>query len=276
MSVTRLVDPHEIRRRLERDRHWALYALADLDAEMFAQSDWWAGPAGSVALVFRGLSITPIVAIGNAEETRQLLAAIDEPAGYLNLLPHQLEAATGLYEYRSRHEMRRMFVDTVFRPWPAPVVSLHSGHADEIQALYDTGSGSGIAFSPSQLATGMFRGIRSARGALLSVAGVHVLSRQESVAGVGNVFTHPSCRNRGYARAVTSAVVAALLDASISTIGLNVEHDNAPAIRAYAQLGFTERLRYYEGVAVRTHRQGGLRDETSATASVHARVIVPK
>ena len=253
MSVTRLADPFEIRRRLERDRHWALYALADLDAEMFAQSDWWAGPAGSVALVFRGLSITPIVAVGDAEETRQLLAAIDEPTGYLNLLPHQLEAATGLYQYRSRHDMCRMFVDA-FRPWPAPVVSLHPGHADDIQALYDTGSGSGIAFSPSQLATGMFRGIRGARGELLAVAGVHVLSRQESVAGVGNIFTHPSCRNRGYARAVTSAVVTALLDASISTIGLNVEHDNAPAIRAYAQLGFTEGLRYHEGVARRRPR----------------------
>lgn len=250
MRVTRLFDTPEIRRRLERDRHWALYALADLDAEMFAHSDWWAGPEGGLALVFRGLAITPIVVLGDVAETRRLLAALDEPTGYLNLLPHQLDAAAGLYRYRDRREMRRMFLEEA-RPWPGAVEALGPAHAGEIQALYDTGAGAGIAFAPTQLATGMFRGIRGAHGELVAVAGVHVLSRQENVAGVGNVFTHPDHRNRGWARAVTSAVVTALCDASISTIGLNVEHDNAAAIRAYEQVGFVTRLRYYEGVAVR-------------------------
>ena len=253
MSVVgRLEDKSEIRRRLERDRHWALYALADLDDGMFEHCDWWAGGGDSLALVFRALQIRPILVMGDAEETRELLAALDEPAGYLNLQPHQLEAAAGLYAYTgARHQMQRMFVEELRPSAAGSVATLGPAHEREIQALYETGDGGGIAFAPFQLATGMFRGIRAEGGELVAVAGVHVLSRNESVAGVGNIFTHPHHRGQGYAQAVTSAVVTALREAGIATIGLNVEHDNAAAIAAYERIGFRTRFQYFEGVAGR-------------------------
>ena len=53
------------------------------------------------------------------------------------------------------------------------------------------------------------------------------------------------------AKIVTSAVVAALLDAGIRTIGLNVERTNTPAIRAYEAIGLRSHLNYYEGAADR-------------------------
>ncbi len=105
-----------------------------------------------------------------------------------------------------------------------------------------------MAFAPFQLSTGLFRGIRR-EGLLAAVAGVQAASRQEGVAAIGNIFTHPDFRGQGLAQTATSAVVAAVKAAGIHTIGLNVESRNAPAIHAYERIGFRTRFPYFEGVA---------------------------
>ena len=190
--------------------------------------------------------------MGDAEETRGLLAEVGQATGYLNLQPHQLEAATGLYAFTGqRHRMQRMFVDELRPRAAGKVEPLGPANEGAIQALYAMGDGGGIGFAPFQLATGMFRGIRGEGGDLVAVAGVHVMSSNQSVAGVGNVFTHPNHRGKGYAQAATSAVVTTLREAGIATIGLNVEHDNAAAIAAYERIGFQTRFHYFEGVAAR-------------------------
>jgi ribosomal protein S18 acetylase RimI-like enzyme len=48
-----------------------------------------------------------------------------------------------------------------------------------------------------------------------------------------------------------SAVVLALREAGIQTIGLNVAGSNLAAVHAYERIGFRTRCRYYEGPAVR-------------------------
>src|SRR3990172_1105473 len=111
---SRLTDKLVIRRHLNIDREWSLYALADLDDGMFEHCDWWGLPGG-LALVFRAIAIRPIFVLGDAVSTKELLAALPETTGYLNLKAHQLDAAEGIYRYRERHEMRRMFLDT-FQP----------------------------------------------------------------------------------------------------------------------------------------------------------------
>src|SRR6202035_3716210 len=93
-----LTDKSEIRRRLNIDREWSLYALADLDDGMFEHCDWWGLPGG-LALVFRAIAIRPIFVMGDAVSTRKLLTALPETTGYLNLNAHQLEAAEGIYRY---------------------------------------------------------------------------------------------------------------------------------------------------------------------------------
>ena len=244
----RLADKSEIRRRLNTDRDWSLYALTDLDGDMFPHCDWWALDDGLV-LVFRAIPIHPIFVLGSAGATRTILAALPETTGYLNLKPDQLSAADGIYRFRERHEMRRMLLDT-FQPRPGAVETLTSDHLAGIERLYSSGDGGGIAFAPYQLATGFFRGIRR-EGELVAVAGVHAASRQEGVAGIGNIFTRPDWRGRGFAQILTSAVVTSLREARIPTIGLNVETTNAPAIRAYEHLGFRTRFSYFEGPADR-------------------------
>jgi len=243
-----LHEKSEIRRRLNLDREWSLYALADLDDGMFEQCHWWC-EADGLALVFRGLEIRPIFVLGDAASTRGLLAALNEPSGYLNLKPHQVEAASGIYRFRERHQMQRMFLEDA-KPRAGRVEALTYEHANEIERLYGTGDGGGIAFAAFQLDTGFFRGIRR-DGQLVAVAGVHVVSCNESVAGLGNIFTHPDCRGQGLAQTVTSAVAMAVREAGIETIGLNVEHTNSAAIRAYERIGFHAHFSYYEGVAER-------------------------
>ena len=242
------MDKAEIRRLLNTDRPWSLYALADLDDGMFEHCDWWAH-RDSLALVFCALKIRPIFVLGDAAATRELLAQLSEASGYLNLKPEQLEGAHGIYSFRQRHHMRRLFLDAPnLRDGPSEPLTLQN--RGEIERLYATGDGGGIAFAPFQLETGFFRGIRR-DGDLVAVAGAHVVSRQESVAGLGNIFTRLDCRGHGLAQTVTSAVAAAVSEAGIRTIGLNVEDANMPAIRAYERIGFRTRFDYYEGVADR-------------------------
>jgi ribosomal protein S18 acetylase RimI-like enzyme len=242
----RLTDKSEIRRRLNIDREWSLYALADLDDGMFEHCDWWASGEG-LALVFGALEIRPIFVLGNAESTRELLGPLPVTAGYLNLKPDQLEAAEGIYRYRELHQMQRMFLDDL-KCSAGAAEPLGAGDLEQVERLYASGDGGGIAFAPFQLETGFFYGIR--RGAeLVSVAGVHVVSRNESVAGVGNIFTRPDCRGQGLAQIVTAAVAGSLKEAGIRTIGLNVELTNTTAIRVYERVGFRARFTYYEGTA---------------------------
>lgn len=242
----RVTDKSEIRRHLNLDREWSLYALADLDDGMFEHCDWWA-LADGLALVFRGVAIHPIFILGGAALTKELVTALPETTGYLNLLAHQLNAAEEIYRYRERHEMRRMFLGTL-QPRSGSVEALGLADRGDIERLYACGDGGGIAFAPFQLNTGFFRGIQRG-GELVAVAGVQVSSRNEGVAAVGNIFVRPDCRGQGLAQVVTSAVIVSLREAGIQTIGLNVENTNTTAIHVYERIGFRAHFSYFEGTA---------------------------
>ncbi len=97
---------------------------------------------------------------------------------------------------------------------------------------------------------GTFFGIE-ARGVLIATAGTHLVSDTTSTAAVGNVFTHPDHRGRGYAEMTTSAVCAELIRRGIRTIVLNVAQSNAVAIHVYEKLGFKKVVPFIEGVAAR-------------------------
>ena len=189
--IHRLTDKSVIRAYLNTDREWSLYALADLDDGMFEDCDWWSS-GDNLALVFRALEIRPILVLG---DPRKLLPYLPERSGYLNLKPEQFDGAQDFYAYRERHQMNRMIVDE-FTPHAGEAEPLTRHDRKAIEELYATGDGGGIAFAPFQLDTGFFRGVRHGNE-LVAVAGVHVVSHNESVAGVGNIFTRPDCRGRG-------------------------------------------------------------------------------
>jgi len=54
---------------------------------------------------------------------------------------------------------------------------------------------------------------------------------------IGNVFTHPEYRGRGYAKIVTSAITKDAIQSGAKAL-LHVAEDNTPAIRVYKALGY--------------------------------------
>lgn len=76
-------------------------------------------------------------------------------------------------------------------------------------------------------------------GNLISFAGIHAFSRQNDVAAIAHVTTHPDYRNRGFGRQVVAGL-ANSLKGKIRFIGLNVKTDNLAAIKCYENLGFEE------------------------------------
>jgi predicted GNAT family acetyltransferase len=99
---------------------------------------------------------------------------------------------------------------------------------------------------------------------LVAVAGTHLVSPTYNVAAVGNVFTHPNYRGRGFGTATTSAVVDELLESGIRDIVLNVSRGNAIAVRLYERLGFERYCPFLEGPAFASRTTN--RQPTPATA----------
>ena len=132
-------------------------------------------------------------------------------------------------------------------------IRLLPAHHHLLADLYSLGGGD--AFDLAQLQQGAFYGVLE-ENRLVAVAGTHLVSPTYGVAAVGNVFTHPHYRRRGYGTATTSAVVAKLLADGIRDIILNVGQNNASAIRVYERLGFERYCPFFEG-PVSTHKTVG-------------------
>ena len=247
-QVRALTDRAEIRLLLERDRIWAAYALGDLDDGMFEQCEWFAAGA-ALAMIFKGLSFFPLYSQGDAEGVDAILrCGITLPRVFLHQRPEHVPIVEKYYRLSELHPMWRMSLE-VFRPQTAGALRLGMDRLSEIRELYRTDNGAD-AFAPYQLATGYFYGVQQ-DGNLVSVAGVHLASLHTSIGAIGNVFTHPAYRGRGFAGRCVSAVVEALQADGISTIILNVEQSNLGAVRVYERLGFVKYCPFIEGSAER-------------------------
>ena len=123
---------------------------------------------------------------------------------------------------------------------------------DDIQPLGDTDVPEMIAlakltkpgpFLPRTNALGQFWGVRE-NGRLLAMAGERMkLPGQSEVSGV---CVHPDGRGRGYARRLSQQVLSRII-ARGETAFLHAYAANAPAIRLYESLGFTNRVGGAEG-----------------------------
>src|SRR5262249_41725053 len=102
------------------------------------------------------------------------------------------------------------------------------------------------AFTADQLTSGPFFGVRSG-AELLAAGGTHVVARPYGIAAIGNVYTRPEARGRGYAGAITAALVAALFKGRCRDVILNVAEATLAARRIYERLGFRIHCEYREG-----------------------------
>jgi ribosomal protein S18 acetylase RimI-like enzyme len=80
-------------------------------------------------------------------------------------------------------------------------------------------------------------GVRDDRGTVVSLAALVLLA---DVGYVDNVATFPDARGRGYASAITRAVIGAARGAGVEGIFLLADPDEAAVVRMYERLGFRD------------------------------------
>ncbi|MBC7262545.1 MAG: GNAT family N-acetyltransferase, partial [Chloroflexi bacterium] len=224
MWITReLTDKSEILAYLETDRPYAAYAIGDLETGLFEQCTWAGaerdGRLQALALYFRGLRLPAFVLMGEPEGLQAIFRELLYPQhSYLTCCAEHLAMLARFYAWEEQIPMWRMALEPLdFRPVTGNCVRLGPRHADQLTALYAHGGGD--AFMPSQLERGVFYGI-FAEDKLVAAAGTHLVSPTYHVAAVGNVFTHPDYRGRGFGTVTTSAVIAELLQQDIADIVL--------------------------------------------------------
>lgn len=263
-TIERLTDRETVRMFLNQDRSLTAYALGDLDDAFWPASKFYGAYADdalqAVLLLYTGLTPPVLTAFGDAAGVRAMLEALPLPDEVYYLWLPQLGAVLGeQYDRTHEHAEWRMVLDRdAFHPADLDTVRPIDPHmADTLTALYQHAAGPGesiVAFDPWQIAHGVFYGVWQANE-LVATAGTHVYSVAEGVTAVGNVFTRPDCRGRGYATQCTAAVVRDALAAGADTIVLNVRDDNAAALRVYEKLGFRRYRRFLEGPALRHNNE---------------------
>jgi ribosomal protein S18 acetylase RimI-like enzyme len=251
-------DRGEIAAFLRSDRLYAAYALGDLDGPNRSRVAWGmaydaAGRASALAMHHEGLVPQPLFLMGDPEGCRAILEGVLKPRdAYLQATEELQPAAGELYELDAPLHMLRMVVDRDhFRPFAGPASRLTALDVEDLNRLYQLGFRAG--FPPSVVEDGVYYGVR-VRGRLVSAAGTHAVNPREGIAVVGNVMTHADFRGHDFAKMVTSAVTAELLD-RVPDVALNVHADNEPAVAAYARLGYRTHCQLVERLARR--RAGG-------------------
>jgi ribosomal protein S18 acetylase RimI-like enzyme len=259
LEVQATRDRAMLARFLERDRLFAAYALCDLDDREFSKTRWAvalaSGRVVALCMEYRGLSPQPLFVMGDAAGVSAILAGVIRTrVAYLAAMPSLLPAIAERYRIDDGPPMVRMVVDReTFRPLLGKVVRLGPQDAADLNRLYELGL---TAWLPGEaISNGVYYGVRR-QGRLVAAAGTHVISEAAGLAAVGNVMTHRDHRGQGYAKAVTSAVTAELLERCTDVV-LNVRSDNPPAIAAYRRIGYREHLRFEERLV---HRHGSLWD----------------
>jgi GNAT superfamily N-acetyltransferase len=243
---------------LRTDRLYAAYPLGDLDGPGRRRVAWGmsfdpAGQATALAMHHEGLVPQPLFLMGDVDGCRAILAGVLKPRdAYFQTSAVHEAAIRELYELEPPVAMLRMAVDRrTFVAFAGPAERLGSSDIEELNRLYQLGFRSG--FPASVLEEGVYYGVR-VRGHVVAAAGTHVVSAREQIAVVGNVMTQPEYRGHDFAKMVTSAVTADLLE-RVTDVTLNVHADNGPAVAAYSRLGYGVYCQLVERIGRR--RSGG-------------------
>lgn len=257
--VQPLSDVATIRSILAPRVEYTAYALGQLEPALFPRTRWYyaRGTTGTgLVLHSRGGLGDATFVLGDPDSVAAILSIHPGTAQtYATCQPQHLDALRKFYRLGNQQPMIRMGVT---RERFTPVAGQHtvvlSGiDIRKINSLYGSEGGPSY-YIPEHIDSGLYRGVVE-DGRLVAVAGTHVVSRQEGIAVVGNVFTHPEYRGRGYATATTNAVTEALLDYCDHVV-LTVDPNNTPAVAAYARLGYREVCQLVEASAARRDPSG--------------------
>ncbi len=247
-----------IRSFLEGDRVFNAYALGDLQEPYWDDSEFIGaelnGELRSMAVMYFGFDKPVVLFLGNPDGIPTMMGRIlREGEAYLAFQEDAKDTLGRFYAMRNVVSMWRMSMDRArFKPrgtrmaqrlgweYSTALKRFYSGRDDSKEEYF---------FSPSMLENGIYYGIFE-HHRLVSAAGTHILAMDEGVGAVGNVYTLPEHRGKGYGTAVTSAVTKELLDMGLRTVVLNVARANKPAVKIYERIGYRRYRRFFEGSGV--------------------------
>jgi len=246
---------------LRSDRLYAVYALGDLDGPRRRHATWGiaydtAGRPTALAEHHEGLVPQPLFLMGDPEGCQALLETVIKPRdAYFQASDEHHGAMAAHYDLEPPNRMLRMTVNgETFRPFAGSAERLTAADIEDLNHLYQLGFRTG--FPISVVEDGLYYGVR-VHGRLVSAAGTHLINPREGVAVVGNVMTHVDYRGHDFAKMVTSAVTAQLLQ-RVPDVALNVHTGNTPAVAAYARLGYGEYCQLVERLGRRRSGAWGL------------------
>lgn len=255
MPIEELNDREELRDFLMRDRLANAYLLGNLDPSYFQFCKWYGargdgGGLQNLMLIYSGLSLPVVFTSGNGQGLEQFLVdsrQVVPDRFHFHVLEAQMPALKAVFAPDQAEAMIRMGLerDDYEAGELDPRVE-RLGHRDTaaIMKLYEHFPDN--FFEPYQLETGLYFGIRSEQGRLVSMGGVHVVSEDHDVAVIGNLVTHSDHRGQGLATVVTARLIDELFE-QVSLLALNVGRDNAPAVKLYKNFGFEPNNIFYEG-----------------------------
>lgn len=257
--VQPLTDLARIRALLTPRLEYTAYALGQLEPGLAERTRWFLakGDTGTgLVLHSRGGLGEATFLMGDPDAVAAVLSIQPgPPQTYVTCQPQHLDSLRASHRLASHQVMIRMGVQRErFRPVSGvATVRLTGLDIRRINGLYSSEAGPSY-YAPEHIDAGVYRGV-VVEGRLVAVAGTHVVSPQERVAVVGNVFTHPGYRGRGFATAATSAVTEALFERCDNVV-LTVDPSNRPAVAAYERLGYQEVCQLLEASAARKDPSG--------------------
>jgi ribosomal protein S18 acetylase RimI-like enzyme len=211
----------------------------------------------ALLLLFAGLKPPALFCMGEPAAVAAGLDAAPLPDRlYLTGLPEHWPVVEERYRLRFANRMFRMVLDArSFAPVKVSATRrLGSGDLATLQALFDTGSeGDADGFAPFQVEQGVFYGLWES-GQLVAVAGTHLVAPTYGLAALGNVFTHPEHRGKGYGTACISRVTEELVQMGLQVV-LNAAQANAKAVALYRRIGYQVYCGFLEGIGDARNRE---------------------
>ena len=258
---------NNIHRLLLEDPTWSAYALADLQPQFDAHCQWHLideEERQGVMLLFDALDPTILFMSGSVEAMQSTMAQADLPSSVFVSMCEEHESLFDQYYTlgERRCQMWRMFLpkERLFElPKKQGLRHLSIDDGEALRRLY--GEGGPFApdsFDPYQIENGVFFGFFDDEQSLVAAGGTHIvdwqgIGLQGGVAGIGNMYTHPNHRGRGYAGLILQAVVATLQAKNVTNIVLNVNQQNRTARKIYERYGFEIHCPFIEGIGLKNN-----------------------